>query len=399
MNIKKMTTFCFIFLLTFIANAQQESRYYTISYEGGGVIIENITDILDNYFTYFNEVFHFDKAGPGFKYRVKVFGSRESYQSYVQTKTDSSTTPPQDGVFLRYDKREFSELAVIGASFINNPRVIRQLFVQYIFGFAEELPAWILAGFPLYFEASEWQKGKGVVSAINESHPWIEPAKIIAKDKSQFLNATQILAAQSGAYPADQFMPQSYLLAYFFTKSRFVESTRMFFEGIAMLRERKLREKWEKEFETTDIFLEYQKNWISADTLNKSYITFIEELRSVRDELANGVAAYSKDQTDEAINFFNKALELDEKNSTAMYYIGLSMHKQKRYKEADSWYKKALDAHQPNTAYIYWALGTSAVADWRTSDALEYLNKAKEADPTTFASRVDNLIKQLETSE
>ncbi|MGL4981871.1 MAG: tetratricopeptide repeat protein [Treponemataceae bacterium] len=385
MQTKKVITLFSLFTFVFFANAQQETKYYIINYENTAEI-PNAVEIFDNYYTYFNNVFHFSKEGPGFKYSVKIFNALNDYQAYVQARTDASSVPNSDAIFLRYDDNSLSELVMLKASILNNDtKFIRQLFIQYIFGFVNEIPAWILAGFPLYFEGTQWEVGRGVFPVAG-GNPWLETAKIITKDKNRFLSAMDILSAKSGSYPADQFMPQAYLLAYFFTESRFAHSTRLFFDGLSMLKAKV----------GGDTFLEYQKEWLPVNVLNETYVSFIAELRSIRDELIDGIAAYSANDTDTAILRFREALKLDEKNSIAMYYIGLSMYKQKRYEVADEWYKKALDGNEINPAYIYWALGTSAVADRRNEEAIEYLNKAKEENPSMFGSRVDSLLSQIQ---
>ena len=65
--------------MAFTQDSVTETTYYKVSYPAGVSAVANIESILDGYFTYFNSIFRFNKAGPGFKYLVRVFASKNDY--------------------------------------------------------------------------------------------------------------------------------------------------------------------------------------------------------------------------------------------------------------------------------------------------------------------------------
>ena len=369
--------------VVFAEDAVTETTYYKVSYPEGVSAVANIESILDGYFTYFNSVFRFDRSGPGFKYLVRIFASKSDFNAYVKEKTGTNKDPQSETVFLRYPTKENSELAVLKSS-VSSSSFIRQLFVQYIYGFATDVPAWVLAGFPLMFEHSEWKSGK--VSARSGENPWLEPAKVIAKDGSKGLTAMKMLSADRTTYSLDVFMPQAYLLARFFTEAPFADCNRLFTDGIFLI----------KTGATGDTFLSYQRDWLPVNRLEASYRDYVASLRNVRDVTSEGITLYAQGKTDAAIARFHEVLEMDDSNSVAMYYIGLCMYAQSRYVDAEGWYNRALSADSgQNHAYIYWGLATAAIADKRFEEAIPHLENAKKSDAANFTARVDELMEQI----
>lgn len=368
----------------FAEDAVTETTYYKVSYPAGVSAVANLDSILDGYFTYFNSVFRFDRAGPGFKYLVRIFSSKNDFNAYVREKTGTNRDPQSDTVFLRYETKENSELAVLKSS-VSSSSFIRQLFVQYIYGFATEVPAWVLAGFPLMFEHSEWKSGK-VSNRVGEN-PWLEPAKVIARDSSKGLTVMKMLSADRNTYSLDVFMPQAYLLARFFTEAPFAECNRLFSDGIFLI----------KTGATGDTFLSYQREWLPVNKLEAAYREYLGSLRNVREVTSEGITLYAQGDTDSAIARFREVLDMDDSNSVAMYYIGLCMYAQQRYADADIWYNRALNVDPgQNYAYIYWGLATSAIADKRFEEAIPHLENAKSSDAANFTERVDELLEQIQ---
>ena len=77
---------------------------------------------------------------------------------------------------------------------------------------------------------------------------------------------------------------------------------------------------------------------------------------AVEQALRAGEAAFSRQDFDEAIVDYSRALELEPKNYTATLFIGNSFHRKNDFAKAREWYEKAIQI-DPNTetAYRYYA--------------------------------------------
>lgn len=87
-----------------------------------------------------------------------------------------------------------------------------------------------------------------------------------------------------------------------------------------------------------------------------------------------------------ALDYYNRALELNPAYAEAINNIGTVYYAQKKHKQAIKQYEKALK-HAPHSASIYSNLGTALFARKKYKNAFEAYQKALELDPDVFEHR------------
>lgn len=122
------------------------------------------------------------------------------------------------------------------------------------------------------------------------------------------------------------------------------------------------------------------------DEINKKLQADVEvqkKLAAIGKAFNNGKAAYTQGQYQEALKFFNKALELDSTFSKAHYMKGLTLKKLRKYNEAIAAYQAAI-RHDPTYDEAYFALGKIYSAIGKVDDAIATYQKAVENNPTSY---------------
>lgn len=93
--------------------------------------------------------------------------------------------------------------------------------------------------------------------------------------------------------------------------------------------------------------------------------------------LRQGMQSYKRNQFDQAIEFFNKTVELNPKLAGVHYYIGLSYNNLEKYSDAVPAFQKELEIN-PKNADSYFALGYAYFALNQNESAKGSFTKAKE---------------------
>lgn len=351
-----------------------QAGLYEIKYNGSGSGTSEFFKILDSCYVRFNNVFHFDEDGPGFKYPVSLFTDVDAYKAYVAEKT-GTVEPKSETVFLRYSAISRSEVAAV-VSPENKNTFIRQLFIQYIYSFIAAPPAWLVNGFSLYFEQ---------YPDLYES-PWLEPAKSLYLNENKRIPVKLMLEATKDTYTSDVFLPQSWLFVSFLVEGPYSRNSRFLYDSLQIA--------VNEAYNDDDPFITYYEKWIDDEQFQKDYDSFVRNLHSVKEDLSAGINAYSEKRIQDAVVLFKRVLDVQLENYTAAYYLALCAYSQKNYKEADSWYKKAMH-YGADPALVNWGLGACAYADKRYEEGKVYLLKAKQLDEASYGKKVDDLIMQM----
>lgn len=106
-----------------------------------------------------------------------------------------------------------------------------------------------------------------------------------------------------------------------------------------------------------------------------------EAKKSAGDLISEGVKLFEAEKYEEALAVFKSAVDLEEKNPTALYDVGITYSRLNNYPEAALWYDKALQAAEKYPlAYYAWGLDYEKQAQFEA--AAEKYRKALEQDAT-----------------
>jgi len=139
-------------------------------------------------------------------------------------------------------------------------------------------------------------------------------------------------------------------------------------------------------------------SWVTDQKLAADFKSFILSLKTATDLVKDGIDLYTAGNLAGAADAFDGALALDSANSTACYYLGLIAYAQKDYTRAEDQYLKAFQLGT-NAGIINYALGVNAFAAGKNTDAVKYLNFARQADAASYADRVDALLKRISSAQ
>jgi tetratricopeptide (TPR) repeat protein len=93
-----------------------------------------------------------------------------------------------------------------------------------------------------------------------------------------------------------------------------------------------------------------------------------------------GLTSYREKKLDDAMNYFQKAIDLDPKYAPAYSGLGDVFRAQRKYDEAMRYYKKAIEL-DPKNAMAYAGMGDSYYYTKNLDEAIKYYEKAIALDP------------------
>ncbi|HAK46885.1 MAG TPA: hypothetical protein DCO79_13330, partial [Spirochaeta sp.] len=153
----KKLLFCAVFiLLTVFIFAQDmnliESNYYKIYSEVSVGHAAETAEILDSYFEFYNNYFHFDTTDLSYKMKVKVFKDKDKFDEYL---SDIIPEEKSSFVFLQYNQPDKNELVCYYSDENSYARYLAHHgFMQFLKTFVPNPPLWMQKGFAIYFEES-----------------------------------------------------------------------------------------------------------------------------------------------------------------------------------------------------------------------------------------------------
>lgn len=358
--------------------------FYTITGEISRQKAEMLADVLNLYHSKFNNIFRFNPDGPGFKYQVLVFPDKEGYDRYL-SETISQTR--EDFVFLKYSKPEKSQLVLFDCGEGTwNKSLARQSFFQYLYGNIQNPPLWIREGFGIYFESLLYDTKARDLKYV-QPLAWLDTVKS-QRSKGEKYSALDIISALPDTFPSSTLYPQAWAFVYYMMNSADSSIQRLFWDSLFQL-----SVKGSIENNTTAV----QKSilqWISPKKLNTGFETWLNETKTWSELLTSGINYYTDKEYQLAEKTFEAAVQRNDRDSTAYYYLGLISYNNGDYVTAETYYRTALQlGAEPGT--VNWALGLTAYANSKYAEALEYLNEAKKISPDKYGQRAAELIEKI----
>jgi tetratricopeptide (TPR) repeat protein len=108
--------------------------------------------------------------------------------------------------------------------------------------------------------------------------------------------------------------------------------------------------------------------------------------RKSKDDYA-GYVALSKGNFRDAVDHFEKALKLDDRDAMIFYNFGAALYNEGQYLKADSLLKRGLEIN-PDFELILMYLGNIARSQQRRDEAISYYQRVIEADKKYFEAYV-----------
>jgi len=354
-------------------NAQQRSAHYEVTAPQG--VAGGYAAELEQRFAAFNKVFQFDPAALSSLLRVRVFTDKGEYDSYVSSKLGSSKP---GAVYIHYRNPANRELVIHRGSEEEKTLVPHQAFIQFLRAFISEPPVWLREGFAVYFNNLVYDAAKGKLD-YEENLTWLETVKRLA------VNPEAVFLAEA-TFPHIQ--ASSWSLVSFFMSDKSSDYYRALTDSIMILSpDAAAEENAQKMYNRLVLF-----NPI-AD-LTRDYRAYIAGKRTFLELVEDGQRAYGGKNYLLAGDLFRKAAELKSSHYAPYYYLGLIAYEDKKYTDAEGFYKTALD-YGAERAMVQYARGVNAAAAGKKADAIAFLQEASTADSAQYKARSDEIINKL----
>lgn len=370
--------------------AEYETDHYRVLSEIGDENARDTAEKLESLFVLFNDYFHFDINELPVRLRVRIFNSKDRFDTYLQRIIDQTRN---DFVYLHYTDLAKSEL--VGYSMDADSFEIslkHQSFIQFLRAFVPNPPLWMREGFAVFFEEVEFDADFGR-ALYRENLAWLETLQSIV-DRTSGL--TPILLSEMLRLNVDEaredievFYPQAWGMVSFLLNSDNRDHNRIIWDSISALNSEATLA------ENSDTVWDAAFQWEEERLLIDAFVTYVGERKSFRSLVQNGIDEYADGRLDLAEQSFVTALKLREDNFISFYYMGLISYDQKNYSLADFYYKAALDkgATKPLT---YYALGVNAYAANDFDQAIEYLETTMDLDPAAYQTKAQLLLDRIE---
>lgn len=367
------------------------SGHYSLTCPSDLAGVEDLAAALNREWDAFNAVFRFDPSSEGRVNKVVIPRDKAEFDAYLVDRIGEARGQP---VFLRYSKPELSELVLLPGTNVKDPSfpgpaLNRQLFLQYLYGYVAEPPAWIRDGFQAYFENLAYDAAKGAIASSAYS-PWLETAKRLSSDPASAIGCEGILSAITGSYESTRFYPQAWAFVAFLLNTESPEYQRFFHETCLLVAGSGGYNPATQQ-ENTDLIRTRFFKFQESRSTDQAYATWLSGQHTYAELFQLGVTAYNQGNYAEARKSLGAAAEVKADDPVLLYYQGLVSYAEKKYGESEAYYRKALELGGDN-ATIHWALGLEAYADKRYQEAKVYLETAKSANPVKYAEKADKLI-------
>ncbi len=397
---RKISIIVIIFFLTAGLWAQtssvyeQASQHYRVSSEVSRDHAAETAQRLEALMELYNTYFHFDLSGLGTKLNVRIFSTKNRFDSYLTRIIDETR---DDFVYLHYSDLQKSELVGYYQEWSDyDIGLNHQSFIQFFRSFISNPPLWLREGFAVFFERVEWDEEFNRVQ-YKENLAWLETLKkIIAGTASVTpLTLDEILTidVETARKKINSFYPQAWGMVSFLVNSPNKEHNRILWDSISALKPSATLA------ENAAAINQNAFKWAAAELkLQEEFISYVDSRKSFRTLVQDGIDSYGKNELDSAEESFVKALQIEDKNYIPYYYLGLINYERKNYSLADYYYSQALDLGAI-AALTYYAMGVNAYADNRFDEAETYLKKTIDLDPTSYKEKSEELLTRMKSFE
>ena len=375
-----------------------ESSYYRVYSDISPAHARETAVKLDAFFSFYSSYFHFDSTGLTNKLTFKVFKEKSSFDTYLQNVIQETR---DSFVFLQYTTPEKNEL--VGFLGNNNGTYNTYLshysLIQYIKSFIPNPPLWLQLGFAVYFEKSSYDPNTEKV-VYHENLDWLNTLKrsmagLETVEPSQMVYAlTNLLTLEPSSLKTDleDAYAQSWGLVYFLINAPDTAYNRILWDTISLLDPAATRKENEIKVFTSAF------GWVTKATLIADFYRFIDNTLTFPELVRNGMASYSLQRYDEALDFFKRAAALRDDESIPHYYQGLIRYATMDYAAAQTQYQLALDK-SGDPGLTYYAMGVNAYAAGKLSDAKVYLQNSYQTDPEGHGEKAFALLTRIEGAE
>ncbi len=345
---------------------------------------------------HFNSVFRFSPDTSRVTNTIRILGSREEFDTYLQTRIGDTR---DDYIFLKYSRPDLSELVLYTTAIpasgdfpFAGPSLNRQLFLQYLYSHVSEPPLWIRDGFQARFEQLVWDAASGEVR-LEDTAAWLESVKRLRSSPSTSLSISQILASVTGSYETARLYPLSWAVVTFLATSEDPEYQRLLWESLTVLETAAPYNRENQQENTTRIQARFFR-FLNQQKIEDDFSRWLSGQRTFNELMQDGVSAYNSGNYSQARTSLMKATVRSGRDPMLNYYLGLVAYAEKDYPTADAWYQKALE-YGADRSTVNWALALSAYSDKRFAEARIYLETARTLNPARYKERVESLLKNI----
>ena len=337
---------------------------------------------MESRFEVYNRLFRFDPSLLQSPLNVRVFGDKESYDSYVSEKLGEVI----DGaVYIHYEQIQNRELVVYRSDFIRNDSdevmLAHQAFVQYLRAFIPNPPSWFLNGFAVYFSNFLFDPQGDLVE--EESLPLLESARMLG---NRMPSLEAIFFGDEETLKADEFKIASWALVSFL-----LSGDRDYYRALAesfML----LSSAAATADENMQILKQRFCPLFDISVIEEDFRSHLNSRKTFAELMEEGIKARSLGDNDGAEIFFVTAAEQRPRDFAPHYYLGLIAFENEDYDRAENFYRASLE-RGGDEGLINYALGINAFAAGRSEDAVNHLHLAAGLDPSRFRTRAEELLR------
>jgi hypothetical protein len=365
-----------------------ESAHYRVSAETSQSQADDLARRMEAALRLVDDVFHFDLERLPAKMRVRLFRDEAAFNAYLKPIAGQSRT---DFVFLAYPDPAQSELLCF-------PRpekafaasLLHQAVVQLCRSYVANVPVWMREGVAAYLEAAVWD-AKSASWQPRPNLAWLETLRASVRGETAFVPLADLLvfSRETAQARLDVFYPEAWGLVNFLATSEDRAYNRILWDAISVLDPVASLE------DNSQAVRRRVFGWIGAEKLTQDFKAHVLSVKNAADFAREGAELFAKGELDRAETSLLASVDLDPAGYAAPYYLGLVAYGRKDYAKAETWYLRAFDAGA-GAGLINYAMGVNAFAAGKYELSSNYLKLARDADPATYAAKVDALLKRLE---
>jgi tetratricopeptide (TPR) repeat protein len=337
----------------------------------------------------YNSYFHFDVDELDTRLRVRIFDSKSGFDSYLNRIIGETR---DDFIYLHY--RDLSRSELVGYNLDGEEfdfALTHQNFVQYIRAFVANPPLWLREGFAVFFEQAEYDNDFETV-VYRENLSWLGTLKDLVQGNSSrsLIPMDQMLTIdiETARDRINVFYPQAWGMISFLVNAENRDINRILWDSISALHPSASME------ENARRINERALKWVDREFLQEAFVAYVNERKSFKGLVEEGMDLYADGQLDSAEEEFVKATKLRDDNYIPFYYLGLINYDKGNYDLAEFYYRESL-SRGANEALTYYALGVNAFAANRFDAATDFLRQVTEAGETEYREDAEELLARI----
>ncbi len=389
----------FILLSVFVHSQDMnliESEYYKIYSEVSVTHAAETAEVMDAYFNFYNNYFHFSSDNLSYKMKVKIFKDKTNFDNYL-----SEIIPEQKNsfVFLQYNHPDKNELVgYFSDDDSYDTFLAHHGFMQFLKTFIPNPPLWMQKGFAIYFEECYYSPEAKEVE-YKENFNWLFTLKKYISNTEAGYEDSIIpfptlltMNVENANSSIDIFYAQSWGLVHFLINSSHNAYNRIIWDAINTLNPGYDR----KDNEVAIIKNAFE--WVNKNEFAKDFITYVDMIKTFPELVQEGMDLYSKGDLLLSERTFINALSIKDDHPVPYYYLGLIYYAQGDYIMADYYYQTAIQMGGEE-AITYYALGVNSYADKRFEEAVENLIKSYQKSPEGYGEKSVSLMVQIDKEQ